>query len=169
MSTSAAMPSRSFVQTPIFSVSPSSYSNRHHHHMLERVQLQLQTQLHPLEMASRSEFSPARCSATVLSWVSQLAAPGQCLPVASCTPETSDLVRTRNWPLDEGKSNRVGGLRPNEETMSLSTPSSHPLCQFSPNPPTPSNNRIPRQCRRDVAVQTPMFSVSPSSCSLSPI
>ena len=111
-------------------------------------------------MASRPEFSPARCSSTVLSWVSKLGALGQCLPVAPCTPETSDLVRTTNWPLDEGKSKRVGGPRPNEETMSLSTPSSHPLCQFSPNPPTPSNNRIPRQCWRDVAAQTPMFSVS---------
>ena len=90
-------------------------------------------------MASRPEFSPARCSATVLSWVSKLGALGQCLPVAPCTPETSDLVRTTNWPLDEGKSKRVGGPRPNEETMLLSTPSSHPLCQLSPNSPTSSN------------------------------
>ena len=90
-------------------------------------------------MATRPEFSPARCSSTVLSWVSKLGALGQCLPVAPCTPETSDLVRTTNWPLDEGKSKSVGGPRPNEETMSLSTPSSHPLCQLSPNPPTSSN------------------------------
>ena len=83
-------------------------------------------------MASRPELPPARCSATVLSWISKLGALGQCLPVAPLQPCTPA-------PLDEGKSIRVGGPRPNEETMSLSTPSSHPLCQLSPNPPTSSN------------------------------